>query len=120
MLPHNARMMQFLAQHGIEAMPKYIKDGSLKHSWRLYNLDRKWSQELADELNAIGFTNIFGEPLGIYSGNGGLFSVFVKGHYELLKDWEAVAVPGNPSEPVAVVSEPAQAIAEPYCPVLCW
>ena len=85
-LPHNIRMMEFLRQHGISAVPKYIKDGSLKHTWRLYSPDEKWSLELANSLNAIGFANIWGEPLNEHSGNGGYFSVFVTGHYELLKN----------------------------------
>lgn len=86
LLPHNARMRAFLEQHNIQATPKYLFDGSLKGSWRLYNPDLKWSEELADSLNAIGFTDLWGKPLGRYSGNGGMFSVFARGHNELLKD----------------------------------
>lgn len=84
-------MQQFLAQHGIDAIPKYIKDGSLRGSWMLYAKDAKWTMELADSLNAIGFTNLWHDPLGQYSGNGGLFSVFVRGHDELLKEWEVTS-----------------------------
>ena len=79
-------MMAFLAAHGIEAMPKYLVDGSQKGQWRLYNRDVRWSQELADKLNALGFTNHVGEPLDHLDGNGGMFSVFVRGHNELLTE----------------------------------
>lgn len=79
-------MKDFLKSNGIDATPKYLPDGSLKRCWRLYNIETKWTQELADRLNALGFTDFDGEPLGPFSGNGGMFSVFVRGHYELLAD----------------------------------
>ena len=81
--PENKRMQTFLKQNGINAMPKYIATGSLKRTWRLYNLKQSWSMDLADKLTALGFNGLHG-PLGKYSGNGGLFSVFVRGHFELL------------------------------------
>lgn len=84
--PENQRMQVFLALHGIQATPKWIADGSLKRSWRLYNHDMPWSIDLANQLNALGFRSLRNEPLGQFDGNGGLFSVFVRGHEELLSD----------------------------------
>jgi hypothetical protein len=81
-------MQEFLRENGIEAIPKYIATGSLKRSWRLYGKDadghfQKWTPELAKMLNSLGFRGL-NEPLDIYDGNGGLFSVFVRGHNEFL------------------------------------
>jgi hypothetical protein len=88
MRPENMRMKEFLKQHGIEAQPKYIFHGSLHHSWRLYNHDIKWSAQLQRKLTDLGFTGLHG-PLTQYSGNGGVFSVFVRGHNELLESLSA-------------------------------
>lgn len=85
MLPHNQRMKDFLASHGIRCTPKWIPDGSLKRSWRLNQKGQKWTLELAAKLNALGFTDLNHKPLGQYSGNGGMFQVFVRGHEELLE-----------------------------------
>ncbi len=82
--PENQRMQAFLASYGIECVPKYIRNGSLKGSWRLYNLEMRWTGELADRLNSLGFSDLWGKPLDYLSGNAGLFSVFVRGHNELL------------------------------------
>lgn len=82
--PENVRMQQFLAANGIDCTPKYIRDGSLRGSWRLYNRDFYWTTLLAEKLNHLGFTNIFGKPLDLTDGNGGCFSVFVRGHNEIL------------------------------------
>lgn len=84
--PENLRMMQFLQSHGIDAIPKYIRDGSLRGTWRIYQRDGKWSQELADKFNELGFQDFDYSPLGEFSGNGGMFQVFVRGHDELLND----------------------------------
>lgn len=83
--PENQRMQAFLAENGIDATPKYLPDGSLRGCWRLYNDAVSWSEELAGKLNALGFTDFDGKPLGRFSGNGGSFSVFVRGHNELLE-----------------------------------
>jgi predicted nucleic-acid-binding protein len=83
MRPENRRMHQFLKENEIKANVKYISKGSLKNTWRLYNKGQKWSQELIDSLTALNFTDFDGSPLNLYSGNGGIFSVFVRGHYEL-------------------------------------
>ncbi len=82
--PENKRMQEFLAANGINARAKYIKDGSLKYTWRLYNPDIKWTEELASRINGLGFVDFDNKPLARFSGNAGVFSVFVRGHYELL------------------------------------
>ncbi len=84
MRPENKRMQEFLKQHGIEATPKYISKGSLKHTWRLWNKDIYWTEDIQEKLNSLGFKDFDGQPLRKYSGNGGGFSVFIRGHYELL------------------------------------
>jgi len=94
----NQKMQKFLKQNGIDAIPKYIKDGSLKGSWRLYGLTgkdengqpiyQKWwdNFELQNKLNSLGFTDLWGQSLKNSSGNGGDFSIFVRGHNELLNE----------------------------------
>lgn len=82
--PENTRMQAWLAEHGIDATPKYLFDGSLKGCWRLYGKAQKWTLELAAKLNDLGFVDFDGQPLGPYSGNGGHFMTFVRGHNELL------------------------------------
>jgi len=89
MRPENKRMQEFLKANGINAIPRYINKGSLKRSWRLYGKRnggseyQPWTVELAEKLTALGFRGLRG-PLGKYDGNGGVFSVFVYGHYEFL------------------------------------
>lgn len=85
MRAENQRMKAFLAANGIDATPKYLKDGSLKHTWRLCNLKTVWTESLAARLNKLGFQDYNGMPLDKFSGNDGVFQVFVRGHYELLK-----------------------------------
>lgn len=91
MRPENKRMQDFLKVNGIKATPWYIFKGSMKGCWRLYNKDgqgfvnmKKWTPELADKLNGLGFKDYDGKPLGEFSGNGGSFQTFVRGHYEFL------------------------------------
>ena len=86
--PENQRMVDFLAQNGVKARAKYIHDGSLKHTWRLYAPGVNWTPELTAKLTELGFTDFDGNPLNQHSGNGGLFSVFVRGHDELLGEPE--------------------------------
>ena len=83
--PENRRMKDFLATNGIDCKVKYIPDGSLKRTWRLSDINRKWTAELIEKLTALGFVGFDWKPLDVYSGNGGLFSVFVRGHDELLE-----------------------------------
>lgn len=85
-LPENVRMQDFLKANGIDATVKYIADGSLRGTWRLSNLDQPWTLDLAGKLNALGFVDCHGDPFGQFSGNGGVFSVFARGHNELLRE----------------------------------
>ena len=84
MRPENMKMKKWLEENGIEAMPKWIPTGSLKKTWRLYNLGIPWTETLANKLNGLGFTNYDNHPLDKFDGNGGRFSVFVRGHEEFL------------------------------------
>lgn len=84
MRPENKRMQQWLKSHGIDAKPKWISTGSLKRTWRLFNPAIRWTDELAQQLNGLGFLDFDNRPLGRFSGNGGFFSVCVRGHEELL------------------------------------
>lgn len=84
MRPENEKMRQFLQENGIECSVKYISDGSLKKTWRLYKKGEKWTEELAQKLTALGFVDFDWKPLSWLSGNGGLFSVFVRGYNELV------------------------------------
>jgi hypothetical protein len=98
MRPENKRMQEYLKANEIKAIPQCQKDGSLKGSWRLYGLVGKapdgtpiyqnwWDNfELQNKLNSLGFTDLWGKQLSNISGNGGVFSVFVRGHNELLTE----------------------------------
>lgn len=98
MRPENQQMQAFLKANGIDAIPKYFKDGSIKGSWRIYGLAGKtpagrpiwvkwWgNKELQDKFNALGFTDLWGNPVDNTTGNGGDFSIFVRGHNELLNE----------------------------------
>ena len=95
MRPENKRMKEFLMANGFaRVIPKYIATGSLKRCWRLTGIQdnnkigwekyQRWTIDIAKRLNDLEFMNFTGKPLDIYDGNGGMFSVFVRGHYELL------------------------------------
>lgn len=86
--PENVRMQEFLASHGIAAKAKYLFAGSMRGTWQLYNGQIQWTMELAEKLNALGFLDYDGKPLGQFSGNGGYFSVSVRGHDELLHAYQ--------------------------------
>lgn len=75
MRPENKTMKSYLEENGIEARVKYIRKGSLKGCWRLYNPDLRWTSELIKKLGELGFRDFDGRPLGQFSGNGGVFSV---------------------------------------------
>ena len=92
MRPENARMQEFLEKHGIRCKVRYIWTGSLKGTWSLYGKDQKWTPELISKFTALGFKGFNGKPLDEYSGNGGTFSVFVRGHNEMLEGDEASKV----------------------------
>lgn len=84
MRPENQKMSDFLAPHFPGIRVKYIATGSLKRTWRLHLPDTKWTEEAAVKLNELGFTSFDRMPLGKFSGNGGTFQVFVRGHDEML------------------------------------
>ncbi len=93
MRPENKRMTEFLNQNGIEAKVKYIFTGSLKHTWRIYNPDIKWTVAIAEKLESLGFRSYSGGKFHRYEingkiisceGNGGILSIFARGHEELL------------------------------------
>lgn len=84
MRPENKRMQELLKSHGIKARVKYISSGSMRGVWRLYEPGTNYTQSLYSRLNDLGFVNFDGRPLDIYSGAGGTFQVFVRGHNELL------------------------------------
>jgi hypothetical protein len=86
MRPENKRMKAFLKANGIDCEVKYFPKGSMKNSWRLYNNDQKWTPGIWNKLNDLGFTWLDHQKLGPYHGNGGMFSVPVYGHYELLEE----------------------------------
>ena len=86
-LPHNARVEEFLAANGLPGVKaKWLPDGSLKHTFSLYQPDKNragsyatpWTPELAEKLNALGFCNWNGQPFDRLDGNGGQFSVFAR------------------------------------------
>ena len=83
MRAENRRMQEFLQGHGLKVRAKRIHDGSLSGTWRIYSLKQNWTPELAEQFNRLGFVDFDGEALSWVSGNGGLFSVFVRGHNEL-------------------------------------
>ena len=114
--PENARMADFLAANGIDATPRYLFDGSLRGCWRLYNPATPWSTDLAVKLNDLGFTDYDGKPLGEFSGNGGTFMVFVRGHNELLS--ETVMVTTASPAPVAPPAMVPRAVMVPRSEVV--
>ena len=82
----NVRMQNWLRSNGINARVKYLSSGSLKGSWRLSAPNEPWTEELVEKLSKLGFDGFDGRPLNRYSGNGGMFSVFVRGHNEMLRE----------------------------------
>jgi len=83
MRPENKQMQEYLKANGITATPKFLHAGSLRGCWRLYDGSQSWNDALREKLTALGFADFDGKPLGKYAGNGGVFSVFVRGHNEL-------------------------------------
>ena len=80
MKAENQKMKQYLASNGIKATPKFLWKGSLKGTWRLYNLKTKWweNYELMQRLTSLGFKDFDGDHLDNYSGNGGMFHIFAR------------------------------------------
>lgn len=79
MRSENKKMKEFLKRHRIDAVPKYIGEGSLRGSWRLYKKGVRWygNRKLQKALIEIGFKNLWGKELDEFTGNGGMFSIFV-------------------------------------------
>jgi len=84
--PENIKMEEFLKANGIKAQAKYFHKGSMKGCWSIYGKDQKWTYDLLDKMDGLGFLDFDGKPLNWYSGNGGNFSVFVRGHEEFLNE----------------------------------
>jgi len=85
MLQHNKKIQELFKKHGLKIKAKYIKAGSLRGCWRIYNLSINWNNDIAKKINRMGFVDFDRKPLGIFSGNGGVLSIFIRGHEELLK-----------------------------------
>lgn len=80
-------MVNLLARNGIKASVKYLKDGSLKGTWKINGKNEDlttsywWnSPELWEKLTTLGFTDFNGKQLNQFSGNGGTFSIFARYH----------------------------------------
>jgi hypothetical protein len=52
----------------------------------LYDKDQPWTQALREKLTSLGFVSFDGQPIGEFAGNAGMFSVFVRGHNEMLDE----------------------------------
>lgn len=80
MRTENKEMKKYLKTNGIDAMPKYLHEGSLKGCWRLYNSKVNWweNYELMGKLHNLGFRDYDGKPFTNFSGNGGRFSIFAR------------------------------------------
>ena len=82
----NKAMQAFLRPYFPRVVVKYMEKGSLRGSYRLYSRPRggefadydKWTPEVYERLNSLGFRNLWGSPLDRFDGNGGLFSVNVR------------------------------------------
>ena len=86
MLPQNKNMTEFLKKNGIiTTKVKLITTGSMKGCWSLYGKDQKWTKELIVKLTELGFRDFQNRPFTEWSGNGGMFSVFVRGHEEMMQ-----------------------------------
>jgi hypothetical protein len=79
-------MAEWLETQGVHVKKaRFIWHGSLKTCWSLYDPAQRWSLELADKLNGLGFRGFDDKPLHRYSGNGGMLAVFAKGHAEMIE-----------------------------------
>lgn len=65
---------------GLKVNVSFIKTGSLKNNYRVYSRDIKWwgNEKLIEQLSLAGYVDFDNKPLSNYSGNGGLFSIFIK------------------------------------------
>lgn len=70
-------MKAWLKENGIKVTPMYIKDGSMRGSWRLNGEGSWWDRpQLWEKFTSLGFVDYDGDKLDRYSGNGGQFSIF--------------------------------------------
>ena len=76
----NEKMRKHLLENGIDCRVKFIWDGSLKGTWRLYNPNTNWhdNTQLWEKLTALGFKDYNNQPFTQFSGNGGVFSIFAR------------------------------------------
>jgi hypothetical protein len=86
MRTENKNMISFLKQNGINTKVKvrYLWEGSMAGCWQIHSPGQSWTAELCEKFTALGFKDFDFTPLGKFSGNGGMFSVSVRGHNELL------------------------------------
>ena len=91
-LNHNKKMQSYLRENGFPlAVPKYFDRGSMRGTWRIYSKIKggglagyeRWSAELALKFNTLGFLRWDGSPLDSFSGNGGMFMIFVRKNLEV-------------------------------------
>jgi len=68
---------QHLLANNIKCNVKYIAKGSMKNTYRLWNRDRGWNVELANQLNSLGFRGFDHQSLHEFSSNGSQMCVFV-------------------------------------------
>jgi len=80
MRAENKKMQEMLKIEGIKAKAKYIFEGSMRGTWRIYNKIDNWfgNKELQNKLAVLGFKDYNNQPLTDFSGNGGRFSIFVR------------------------------------------
>src|SRR5437016_13913291 len=86
MRPENKRMQSWLKAHGVTATPKYIREGSMRGCWRLYDKEQPWTHALREKLTSLGLVGFDGQRIAQFAGNAGMLSVFVRGHNEMLDE----------------------------------
>ena len=83
----NKKIKQHLKENGINAIPKYIRRGSMDRCIRIYQKGKDeidgsnlimWNDELIKKLTKLGFTDFDLKPLDKFSGHGGRFLIFTK------------------------------------------
>ena len=100
MRPENQKMREYLLKNGIDCTPKYLFDGSMKKTWRLYHMKTKWwdNTDLQNKFKELGFKDYNGQEITNISGNGGAFSVFLRAPLELMQyifDTDTNRMPAN-------------------------
>jgi hypothetical protein len=83
----NKYIKDYLEKNGIIATPMLITKGSMRGCIRLYQKTKEyrdgcnfssWTQDLVNKLSSLGFVDFDGNPLTMFSGNGGVFHTFVR------------------------------------------